>query len=144
MPRPPIHPALQNFPRYLRIHLNQCKPWRGTVDAEGYPRKKVKGKSCYAHRVAYEEYWGRLKLGERVYRSCGRRDCVNGYHLTTTPPVQKRRRPGTTKLTPRQVRAIRKAWAEPDRPTQAALAKRYSVSRSCVSLVVCGITWADV
>ena len=67
-------------------------------------------------------------------------------HLVTTKPprVGKRRRPGTAKLTVRRVRLIREAWAATPRPTQAALAETYGVSRSAVSLVVRGVTWTDV
>lgn len=144
MPRPAPHPALQDLPRDLHQHLNECKPWRGAIDAQGYPRQKVLGQSVYIHRRVYEEFWGRLEPGERVYRTCGRRECVNGYHVTTEQPERKRWRPGTTKLSVQQVRAIRKAWAQPGRPTQAELAAKYGVSRSCISLVVRGMTWPHV
>lgn len=146
MPRPKLHPALERAPRHVRNEMNRCKPAR-VVDARGFPRVKVKGKSVYAHRRAFEFFWRRLEPGERVYRTCGDKACVNYFHLTTTPPERKKRhRPGTTKLTPRKVRSIQKAWALPkaERPTQAKLAKKYGVSRSCISLVVRHITWPDV
>jgi hypothetical protein len=95
--------------------------------------------------VAYETFRGKLKPGERVYRRCGNRACVNYFHLTTERPERaKRRRPGTTKLTRTKVRNIRKAWARADRPTQQELADKYEVDRSTISLVVRRKTWADV
>lgn len=123
-----------------------------SLDAQGYPREKVNGKSRYAHRVAFEFFWRKLEPGERVYRTCRNKACLNYFHLTTEKPepagATKRRqhRPGTTKLTKRKVRNIRKAWALPraERPTQTTLAKKYGVSRSCISLVVRHITWPDV
>lgn len=144
--RKPLHPALADIPRDVRKLMNACRIWRGTVDAKGYPRWTNRGRSLYAHRSEYEYFWGALAPGERVYRTCGERLCTNVFHMTTTNPNVglKRRRPGTAKLTPRKVRAIRAAWARPDRPSQSALARRYHVSRSAISLVVRGITWADV
>jgi len=121
-----------------------CSPWPGTVDAQGYPRVWVRGRPAYAHRVAYERVHSRLRPGERVYRTCGNRACMRVSHMTMEPPARKGRRPGTAKLSARRVRAIRAAWARPDRPTQAALAQRYGVSRSAISLVVRGVTWSDV
>ena len=146
MPSCPVHPSLQNAPRSTRRHLNECKPWTGAYDAQGYPRQKVKGKSLYAHRVAFEFFWRKLQPGERVYRRCGDRGCVAYYHVTTERPERqgKRHRPGTAKLTPTKVRNIRRAYAEPGGPTQAELARKYGVSRSCVSCIVRRVTWPDV
>lgn len=150
MPKPPLHPALERAPRSVRRHMNACKLRRRSLDAQGYPRVKVNGVSKYAHRVAFEFFWRKLEPGERVYRTCGHRNCLNYFHLTTEKPEPagspERHRPGTTKLTKRKVRNIRAAWALPEaeRPTQEALAKKYGVSRSCISLVVRRITWPDV
>lgn len=142
MPRVSPHPALADVPRWLRTMYNRCQPWNGTVDANGYPRAK----SVYAHRAAYERLWGRLEPGERVYRRCGDRTCVNPFHLTTdkseSPQRQRRRvRARSTKLSWAKAEAIRVAWARPDRPTQQELADEYGVSRSAISLVVRGVTW---
>lgn len=132
MPRPPVHPSLENASRSTRRYYNRCKLQRRSLDAQGYPREKVNGKSKYAHRVAFEFFWRKLEPGERVYRTCGERACLNYFHLTTEWPEprgvskRKRHRPGTTKLTARKVRNIRKAWSlpKPERPTQAELAKK--------------------
>ncbi len=137
---------IYKLPRDIARIADACKPWTGTYDAQGYPRYKTGGKSRYVHRAEYEYFHGRLKPGERVYRVCGDRRCINAMHLVTTKPApkRKRRRPGTAKLTARRVREIRAAWAGRDRPTQQALAKKYGVSRSAISLVVRGVTWTDV
>lgn len=145
MPKRPLHPDLQRAPREIARFMDQCKLWDGTVDASGYPRTSCGRRSYYAHRVAFEQFWRLLKPGERVYRTCGERLCTNVFHLTTDAPQKRRkRRPGTSKLTARRVRAIREVWAGPDRPSQSALAQRYGVSRSTISLVVRGVTWIDV
>ena len=133
--------------RDLRFY-NRCVLLRHSIDAEGYPRRWKDGRLRYVHRLAFEEHWHPLEEGERVYRWCGDRSCVNKYHLLTEPPgrTADSRRRGSTKLTKPKVRAIRRAWALPEaeRPTQQELADQYGVSRSCVSLVVRGVTWTDV
>lgn len=145
MPRS-LDDSLQNAPRSLRRYLNECKLWGGAYDLRGYPRVKVKGRSEYAHRRAFESFWRKLEPGERVYRTCGNKACVNYFHLTTEKAEHKRKRhrPGTTKLTPAKVRNVRRAYAEPGGPTQAELARKYGVSRSCISSVVRRVTWSDV
>ena len=143
----PISPYLIHpLPREVFRIADACKVWQGTYDSNGYPRYKSRGQSRYVARAVYEEFHGRLQPGEKVYRVCGDRRCVNAMHLVTTKPAPKgkRRRPGTAKLTVRRVWAIREAWAGPDRPTQAALARQHKVSRSAISLVVRGLTWTDV
>ncbi len=134
------------LPRDVLRAADACKVWQGTYDSNGYPRFKSRGQSRYVARAVYEDFHGRLEPGEKVYRVCGDRRCVNALHLVTTKPGPKgkRRRPGTAKLTARRVREIRLAWAGSPRPTQVALAEKYGVSRSAVSLVVRGVTWTDI
>lgn len=133
--------------RTLRL-FNRCVLLRRSLDAEGYPRRWKDGRLRYAHRLAFEEHWHPLEEGERVYRWCGNRNCVNRWHLVTEPPARTAavRRRGSTRLTKPKVRAIRAAWALPEaeRPTQQELADEHRVSRSCISLVVRGVTWTDV
>ena len=143
MPSPPVHPDLQHLPPKERRRLNQCVLWRGPVDRLGYGRTKVRcddgvWRSRYVHRLEYEHHHGPLAEGERVYRTCGEKLCLNRFHLTTD---SKGRPPTTAKLTARKVRNIRALWACPDRPTQAEIAQRYGVTRSTISLVVNGKTW---
>ena len=143
----PISPYfVYPLPHDVLRAADACKIWDGTYDSNGYPRYKSGGRSWYVHRAVYEDFHGRLEPGEKVYRVCGDKRCINAMHLVTTKPATKgkRRRPGTAKLTARRVRAIRTAWAGPDRPSQAALARQHKVSRSAISLVVRGVTWTDV
>lgn len=132
---------LSHFPRHIAQIMDACRPWDGAIDGQGYPRCKVRGKSRYAHRLAYECFWGPLKSGERVYRTCGDRTCTNYYHLTTERPKTRRRRPASAKLNRPKVREIRRLWAQRPRPTQQNLAYWFGVSRSAISLVVRGQTW---
>lgn len=135
-----------DIPRSVAAIADRCRAWDGAVDAQGYPRQKVQGVSMYAHRVAFVEYHRALNPGERVYRACGDRRCVNPLHLVTERPAPKgkRRRHATAKLNAPQVRAIRTRWARPDRPTQRQLAAEYGVTRTAISHVVHRRTWAHV
>jgi len=124
----PISPYLvHKIPRDVLRVVDACRVWEGTYDSNGYPRYKSRGQSRYVHRAVYEDFHGRLQPGEKVYRVCGDRRCVNALHLVTTRPAPKgkRRRPGTAKLTARKVREIRAAWGGSPRTTQAALAETY-------------------
>lgn len=139
-----IHPSL-NVPDHVLRALDRCEPWRGYVDPQGYGRLRRKGRTLYAHRFVYERFYGPLDPGQRVYRTCENRSCVNPLHLSTERPESRApQRPASAKLTPRKVRNIRKVWSQPGRPTQAELAGRYGVSRSCISLVVRDVSWSDV
>ena len=122
---------------------NDCVRWTGPVDRLGYPRTKVRDpdgvwRSAYVHRVEFEFLVRPLRDGERVYRTCGDRLCINVDHMTTEP---QGRPPATAKLTARKAETARRLWASEDRSTQAALARRYGVSRSAISLVARGLGW---
>lgn len=142
----PIRPATRRSPPPELDPEHECALWEGYVDAQGYPRRRVAGRTVYAHRHEWERWHGELKPGQRVYRVCGQRDCVAIRHMTLERPSPRRKpkRPASAKLSPKKVRAIRAAWREPDRPTQRELAKKYRVSRSAISLVLRGETWRDV
>lgn len=150
MSRVPLHPDLTELPRWLARLYNECTIWQGALDDQGYPRARPRQQasgrktSVYVHRRLYESRWGLLAAGERVYRLCGSRRCINPYHLTTQPSKTRRRRLASARLNAPKVRAIRQAWASPIRPTQAVLAAEHGVSRSAVSLVVRGLTWRHV
>ncbi len=143
MARPPLHPDLEHLPPKEQRRRNECVLWRGPVDRLGYGRDKVRcddgvWRSRYVHRLDYELVYGPLADGERVYRTCGEKLCLNQFHMTTDSGG---RPPSRAKLTARKAQNIRDLWASEDRPTQAEIARRYGVSRSAISLVVNGVTW---
>lgn len=133
-------------PRWAIKMADRCKEWEGTYDAQGYPRYKSGGRSLYVHRAEFEYFHRRLEPGEKVYRACGNRRCVNALHLVTEKPVTKKRRqrPASAKLNPRKVREIREALARRDRPSQRALAEKYGVTPAAISHVARRKTWAHV
>ncbi|MCP2163141.1 HNH endonuclease [Williamsia serinedens] len=59
-----------------------CWMWVGSVNAQGYGRAYVDGRSARAHRVSFATWKGALGSDEEIRHSCGVRLCVNPDHLT--------------------------------------------------------------
>lgn len=142
------------------IPIAGCWLWMGAGHPTGYGRFAMgAGTVDFAHRASYRLFIGEIPAGHYVCHRCDVRLCVNPAHLfagTATDnmrdasakgrirlprPEQMLRgeRQPMAKLTDEQVREIR-ASSEP----QKALAARFGVDPSTVSLVKSGRTWAGV
>lgn len=133
----------------------QCWPWIGRPDRDGYGRIKVARVSYQAHRVAYFLSFGIDPVGWLVCHSCDNRPCCNPHHLwlgtiaeNTADMMQKGRHwarsgegHGMAKLKSREAALIRVAAASGE--AQRAIAARYGVSQSTVSLIALGKYWRD-
>ena len=104
------HAARQN---YLRLGPDECWPWLGRLDSDGYG---MFGQSEKAHRAAYEDQVGPIPRGLFVLHRCDNRPCCNGAHLfpgtqqDNLADMRAKGRQATlihAKLTPEQVRKIR-------------------------------------
>lgn len=60
-----------------------CFLWIGAVNAAGYGRIRVAGKTLHAHRVAWELAHGPIPPGKHILHHCDNPPCVrtDGYHL---------------------------------------------------------------
>jgi len=65
-----------------------CWLWKGGKDKDGYGFIKVFGKSCVAHRVAYQLFKGAPPEGITVHHGCFVRNCINPEHLSLLPHTE--------------------------------------------------------
>ena len=138
-----------------------CWEWIGAKMGKGlaYGYGKIgegghRGKSLYAHRLAYELFVGPIPEGMRVLHHCDNPGCVNPQHLflgtqadNLEDMTMKGRRArgehqGAAKLTQEQVQEIRERYqAHSSEFGSTALGRRYGVSHSIILGIVKGQRW---
>jgi HNH endonuclease len=134
---------------------NECWIWEGTKSTFGYGSLKSHQKKYDAHRVSYELHKGIIPSGKLVCHSCDNPSCCNPKHLwlgthqdNVTDMISKGRRVqpdnrgqknGRTKLTEKQVLAIRKD----DRST-TVIGREYGVSGVRVSQIKRNKGWNHI
>lgn len=62
-----------------------CWVWTACRSTNGYGKVGLNGKSCLAHRVAYEGLVGPIPAGTEIDHLCRNRLCVNPAHLEAVP-----------------------------------------------------------
>ena len=136
-----------------------CWRWSAAKLPSGYGfigGGKGASKNHYAHRVSYEIHHGPIPDGMVVMHTCDNPECCNPDHLrigthkqnsqdmvakgraTSGPGLVGEQHP-RSKLSATCVRAIRKS-SEPS----GRLAKKFAVSRSCISSIKSGKNWRHV
>jgi hypothetical protein len=155
--------------RVARGADDECWDWQGAKTSSGYGNLSWHGLHIQAHRLAYALTYGGIALetGFRqlgrakkyrrfVLHRCDNRACCNPKHLflgsmrtnlldaySKGRKTQPRSGHANAKLTPDQVRTIRKEY-NGGGVSQASLAKQYGVSQRAVSLIVRHETYKDV
>jgi len=138
--------------------INGCWIWKRTHNGYGYGTLTVKGKSNYAHRLAYVFSKGPISPGMHVCHRCDNPGCINPDHLFLGTPsdnmkdcYQKGRskirpvsfkgeqNPGS-KLTKAQIAQIRTLLD--DGVTQRLIADSFKISQAQVSNINRGTAWA--
>lgn len=126
-----------------------CWDWNGPREVAGYGTAKIGGKTYKTHRLAYETWVAPIPDGKYILHSCDNPPCINPDHLRTGTQRENvrdrevRGRSGRSKLTPRDVLAVRAAYLDRN-VTQAMLAERYGVSIMTIGRVVRGESWSHV
>jgi hypothetical protein len=95
-----------------------------------------------AHRVAWVMAGRKIPDGYQLDHLCRRPSCVNVDHLEPVTCAENVRRGRSARLTIQQVMALRQ-MAAAGGVSQAAIAGRYGISQSSVSLIARGLRWAD-
>jgi len=130
---------------------DECWEWAAVKTSRGYGQVWNGEKKMQAHRVAWELTHGPIPDGFCVLHHCDNRACVNPAHLwlgtnadnmadaTGKGRMARGERNGRagTKLTSEKVREARIS-----KIPQYTIAARLGVSRSAISLIKSGKTWA--
>lgn len=130
-----------------------CWNWNGYLDPKGYGRTSDESGEVLAHRLSYMEFVGPITDGLHVLHKCDNPSCINPSHLELGTNVENHEqkmargrqfhpigeRNPKAKLTARDVREIRASSL----PTNA-LAERFGVTRTNISMILLGRTWKDI
>ena len=126
-----------------------CRLWKMSKNAAGYPVISLKGKNWLAHRIILEELHGQAPEGYAAYRSCGRRHCVNPDHLSWQPKgrvhVESYRsgnRKMHSKIKGRDVMPIRDRLRAGESPS--ALAREFGVAPPTILSIKKNRTWSHL
>lgn len=157
---------------WSRVHVGspvECWEWQGATTSSGYGNLAWHGKHAQAHRVAYFLSYGGIELDTQfrqkeivkqyqkfVLHRCDNRRCCNPQHLFLGSmrtnlldaygkgrKVQPRSEHVNAKLTPAQVREIRRSY-DTGEMKQVPLAQKYGVSQRAISLITRRETYKDV
>ena len=138
---------------------DECWPWIGRVDQQGYGKFKLDGRDVFAPRWVLGQSLGRpLGAGEVTRHTCDNPPCCNPAHLLPGTPADnsrdmvergRGRAPGlpgesnpAARMTAVQVMELRDAYANGE--TQVRLASRFGITQSVVSKIVRRELWAHV
>jgi hypothetical protein len=144
-----------------RIELNitivpetNCWDWQKQRDKNGYGVMTVGDKPLRAHRIAYEEFVGKIEDGLHVLHRCDNPSCINPEHLflgtnaeNMKDKVNKGRhafgeKSGSAKLTEEQVIEIKKRLAAGE--SVNSFVDEYPVSGRAIRLIKKGTNWSHV
>ncbi|MFA8669446.1 HNH endonuclease [Escherichia coli] len=135
--------------------MTPCIIWYGARSSAGYGQVRIKGKTVYVHRLAYQEVHGEIPKGLVIRHKCDNPSCYNVDHLILGTQRQNMQdcsvrgrvnktvkatgeSQGLSKLTEADVKLIRESTL-----SGAKLAKELGVAKSTVNRVRSGKTWRN-
>ncbi len=136
----------------------ECWLWLGTKPAFGHGQFVCQGSVVYAHRFAWEQYYGQIPEGDNgcILHKCDVPACVNPTHLFmgtreenladmrrkgrgSKPPIHRGAANSQTKLNDDIVREIKAAMGTPKE-----IATRFGIPRRIYYRIRAGETWGHV
>jgi len=146
--------AKDRFEAKVGNHGNGCWEWTAHRNMNGYGTFRLEGRTCLAHRAAWELAYGPIPDGIRVLHHCDNPSCVRPDHLflgTQDDNIRDREekgrggtargeRGGTAKLTEAQVLEIRRRADGGE--TQASLGTAFGVTQVNISHITRRRSWA--
>lgn len=128
---------------------DECWPFIGAVNTNGYGQISLNGKQRLVHRAVFEESTGMDPGDLLVCHACDNPRCCNPAHLflgtsadNMSDASAKGRLPGSPKLTSSEVREIRRIAATG--VSYYRLGKLFGVSDDNISHIVRRISWRSV
>lgn len=87
----PFMPIMDRF--WIKVKKTEtCWNWVGVKSTGGYGRLNIKGEMIQAHRISYEDKYGKILSKMEIDHLCRNRLCVNPDHLeAVTGKVNKLR-----------------------------------------------------
>lgn len=127
-----------------------CINFSGHIRAGGYGQQWYKGKTHYAHRVAYMKAHGAIPEGVQVRHTCDNPSCINPDHLVLGSHADnqndkavrgrvKGSKNPNSKLTEKDADCIRELVEQG--ASQRSVAKRYDVAPQTVNNIVHRRNW---
>lgn len=151
-PHPELTEAVtvSRFWRLVKVgEPDECWPWAGDTDGDGYGIFTYRGRRRPAHEMALS-----FSTGEARHRaldtchSCDNPPCCNPAHLrfdtrrsNVADMIDRGRRRNASKLTAADVVLMRERRALGAR--QSDLAEQFGITDGQVSMIVRGLRWAD-
>ena len=144
------------FPHTSQYTVDErgCWNWKAYKNPAGYGQVRVDWKLWLTHRLAWACHKGSIPDTLLVLHTCDNPACCNpehlflGTHLDNVADKELKGRGNkgevnpSAKLTLQDVRYIKQELAK--RRSQSALAREFSVNRSCICKIASGALWKDV
>ncbi len=117
-----------------------CWVWQGAKLPGGYGTMSRSGEQIYTHRYYYERAKGPIPAGLQLDHLCRNRACCNPDHLEPVTHAVNLQRGATAKLTPDDVREIRRIFSEGG-VTVTTLSRTYGVAFKTINRIVRNLGW---
>jgi len=135
------HVFKNNGPDYV-VAENGCWIWQKAIADTGYGTTTVDGKTVIAHIKYYEDKYGKTPPGLELDHLCRTRACVNPDHFEPVTHQVNVQRGQVTKLTPDDIRAIKKHRSEAK--TMRAIASIFDINSGTVCRILQGERWGNI